>query len=160
MTKCVESGETVSQGSIGGGLISSANLDHTVNYYFKNSNYEPSYAHIRLQPFIYQDDLARCSLNVKSARAGNQFIETLMETKLLDLHSDKSCYVLVGSSNSVVQFRDELRSNPLKLYNKELKEKSSEKYLGELIHSGGNSASVAATVKERYGRTVSFIIEA
>ena len=159
-TNSIESGETFSQGSIAGGLISSGNLDHSINSFFKNSIYEPSYINLRLQPLIYQDDLARCSLDVKSAHAGNQFIETCLETKLLDLHSDKSCFLLVGTSKNVECLRKDLRINPLTLYRKELKEKTSEKYLGDLIHNAGNAASVRETVNDRYNKTVALIIEA
>ena len=159
-TNCAELGETVSQGSIAGGLVSAANLDHSVNNFFKNSQYEPSYINIRMQPLIYQDDLARCSLSVKSAHAGNKLIETCLETKLLDLHSDKSCFLLVGKNKTVECLRKDLAVNPLTLYNKALKEKTSEKYLGDQIHSAGNTASAKETVNERYGKTVALIIEA
>ena len=59
MTDCVETGENVSQGSISGGLVSSVNLDFSINNYFKNSQYEISYITERLQPLIFQDDLSR-----------------------------------------------------------------------------------------------------
>ena len=41
-----------------------------------------------------------------------------------------------------------------------MNEKICEKYLGDMIHSGGNSASVLATVNDRLGKTTSYIIEA
>ena len=46
----------------------------------------------------------------------------------------------------------ELKRNPIKLYGKTMKEKQSEKYLGDIIHNDGNSASAEATVNDRYGR--------
>ena len=52
------------------------------------------------------------------------------------------------------------RNNHLTLYNKELKEKTSEKYLGDQIHSAVNTASAKETVNERYCKTVALIIEA
>ena len=83
-------------------------LDYLVNIFFKKSQFEASYANLRLQPLVYQDDLARSSLSAESAQAGNNMIETCMETKLLDLHGDKSCYVLVGNKKSTAEFRNNL----------------------------------------------------
>ena len=52
-----------------------------------------------------------------------------MESKLLDLNLDKSCYILVG------------------------------KYLGDYLHSEGSAASVECTISHRAGRTTSSIVE-
>ena len=56
--------------------------------------------------------------------------------------------------------RQELQETPLTLYGQNLKEKEKEKYLGDMIHSAGNAASVDATVDDRTGKIVSFIIQA
>ena len=45
------------------------------------------------------------------------------------------------------------------MYGKMMKEKTSEKYLGDLIHEGGVSKSVKATVNDRHGRTMLAIKE-
>ena len=50
-------GPTVSQGSIGGGLISTINLDFSVNTFFYKSTNEIFFHDVRMQPLIYQDDL-------------------------------------------------------------------------------------------------------
>ena len=83
-----------------------------------------------------------------------------MESKLLDLHTDKSCYIIIGNKNAANRIRNEIKKSPLTLYGTKLEEKSSEKYLGDYLHSGGNSASVKATVNSRHGRITSFIIQA
>ena len=82
-----------------------------------------------------------------------------MEKKLLDLHADKSCYILIGNKKEISKLQKEIEQSPITLYGQKLKEKSVEKYLGDLIHSEGNSASVKATVDDRYGKIVSLIIE-
>ena len=46
-----------------------------------------------------------------------------------------------------------------RLYMEEMKEKTKEKYLGDIIHSGGTSTSVAETVKDRYGKIISGVFE-
>ena len=97
MTDSFAVGPTVSQGSIGGGLISTINLDFSINRFFMNSNNEIFYHDVRMLPLIYQDDLGRFSSNRLDAQAGNDKIEACMETKLLDLHQDKSCYIVIGT---------------------------------------------------------------
>jgi hypothetical protein len=59
MTDSFITGPTVSQGSIGGGLISAINLDFSINKFFFNSENEVFYHDVRLQPLIYQDDLGK-----------------------------------------------------------------------------------------------------
>ena len=147
-----EVGPTVAQGSIGGGLISSCNLDYSVNKYFRSSSSEVFYHDLKLQPLIYQDDLGRFSTSVQAAQDGTKKIESCMESKLLDLHSDKSCFMIFGNERKKKAVHDELDANPIKLYDEPMKEKLKEKYLGDFIHSDGNSASVQATVNDRYGR--------
>ena len=152
MTDSFMTGPTVSQGSIGGGLISAINLDYSITRFFLNSTNEVFYHDIKLAPLIYQDDLGKFSTSRMDAQAGNDRIEACMETKLLDLNQDKSCYILIGSKNVTEEIIQELKLCPLTLYGKSMKEKISEKYLGDLIHSGGVSESADATVKGRIGK--------
>jgi hypothetical protein len=110
-------------------------------------------------PLIYQDDLGKFSSSRMDAQAGNDRIEACMETKLLDLHEDKSCFILIGNKEVTEEISKELKLCPLTLYGKMMKEKTSEKYLGDLIHEGGVSKSVEATVNDRHGRTMLAIKE-
>ena len=77
-----------------------------------------------------------------------------MESKLLELNLDKSCFIVLGSKKTVNEMKSELKACPLPLCGKPMKEKVSDKYLGDLIHSHGPSASVESTISERYGRTI------
>ena len=74
MSDTFTTGPIVSQGSIGGGLISALNLDYSVNKFFLNSNNEIFYHDVRLQPLIYQDDLGKFSASRMDAQAGNDKI--------------------------------------------------------------------------------------
>ena len=96
--------------------------------------------------------MERFSTFVQAAQDGTRKIESCMESKLLDLHSDKSCFMIFGSARKKKAAHDELDANPIKLYDNPMKEKVKEKYLEDLIHSDGNLASVQATVNDRYGR--------
>ena len=152
MTESFTTGPTVSQGSIGGGLISAINLDYSMNRFFFNSTNEVFFNNIKLAPLIYQDDLGRFSASRVDAQAGNDKIQACMESKLLDLHQDKSCYILIGNKKVTKEISEELEYCPLTLYGKRMKEKTQEKYLGDFIHAGGVADSAEATVKDRVGR--------
>ena len=82
-----------------------------------------------------------------------------MEGKVLDLHEDKSCFLVIGNKKQKEDFLAESKDNPIKLYGEKMKEKGKEKYLGDMIDSRGNAASVAETVKDRYGKILSGIFE-
>ena len=71
LSKSVELGENITQGSIGGALMSTVNLDYSVNHHFKESQHEISYCDVRLQPLIFQDDLSRLSSSLEAAQACN-----------------------------------------------------------------------------------------
>ena len=127
--------------------------------HFQTSNYEISYCDIRLQPLIFQDDISRLSSSPRNAQAGNIFVEACMEAKLLDLNTHKLCFIILGNDKTVQPIKDELLSNPLTLCGNIMKEKVSDKYLGDYIHGKGTSASVQCTISNRYGRTVLAIPE-
>ena len=154
MTDYFTTGPAVSQGNIGGGLISTINIDYSVNRFFFNSTNEIFFQDVRMQPLIYQDDLGRFSSSRLDAQAGNDKIEACMETKLQDLHQDKSCYIVIGTKKIKNDLKNELEKYPLTLYGSKMSGKKSERYLGDFIHEGGISASVEATVNHRYGKLV------
>ena len=159
ITESFETGPNVGQGSSGGGLISAINLDYSVNRFFFTSTHEIFFHDIRLQPLLYQDDLAKFSSSRMDAQAGNDKIEACMETKLLDFHQDKSCYLLIGNKKTKELISEELELCPLTLYGKLMKNKTFEKYLGDFIHSDRVSASADATVNDRHGKMISAIKE-
>ena len=123
MTDSFITGPTVSQGSIGGGLISAINLDFFINKFFFSTDNEVFYHDVRLQPLIYQDDLGKFSSSRKDAQAGNDKIEACMESKLLNLHQDKSCFIVIGNKKVTGGIYKELELSPLTLYGKIMKEK-------------------------------------
>ena len=77
-----------------------------------------SYGSVGMSPIIYQDDLARLATSVVSIQAGIKKVEACMETKLLDLHEDKSWYILFGKGKKMKELKDDLKSTPLTLYGK------------------------------------------
>ena len=69
-----------------------------------------------MQPIIFQDDLGKFSSNRMDAQAGNDKIEACVESKLLNLHKDKSCYILIGDRKTTKSILEELEGCPLTLY--------------------------------------------
>ena len=149
ITKEFKTGENVTQGSVGGGLISSINLAIPVATFFEHSEHELYYGDVWMNPCIYQDDLARVADSVSSAQAGIDKIEACMETKLLDLHDEKSCFIIFGKGKQLEEMKTNLNQTPLKLYGKKMVQKVKEKYLGDYFHCDGLAASARATVEAR-----------
>ena len=152
-------GANITQGSIGGALISSVNLDKTVDEHFSKSEHEISYVDLRLQPTIFQDDISRMTSSRSAAQAGNEYIKSCMEVKLLDLNVDKSCFILIGNDSISKDVRNELLKHPLELCGKQMKERESDKYLGDILSCKGLSHSAHLTIMDRYSRVFASILE-
>ena len=132
-TSSADTGEGVGQGTLDGAIISACSIDNTVNTFFSKSSHEVSYGEVNLQPLLFQDDIFRMCEDVFSAQAGNELIDCVMETKLLDFNLDKSCFIIIGGKKAQQDIRESLITNPLKLSGKEMKEVPNEKYLGDYI---------------------------
>ena len=154
-----ETGENIGQGTLEGANISAANIDYTVNMFFKTSMDELSYGGDQPQPLLFQDDISRLATSVWGAQSGNDKMESVMETKLLDFNLDKSCVIVMGSEKRKAEIDEELKENPLKLCGQKMKHVLKEKYLGDFLSSGGLSDSVHATVAKRKGQVVTSILE-
>ena len=153
-----ETRENIGQVTLYGANISAANIDFTVNMFFKDSIDELSYGEPRLQPLLFQDDINRVATSVLTAQKGNNQNESVVETMLLDFNLDKSCYIVMGNEKAKKSLNMELEENPLMLCGQIIKNVHMEKYLGNMICSGGSSLSVQATVMKRKGQTMSSII--
>ena len=130
-----------------------------MNRFFSESKDEVSYGGINLQPLIFQDDISRMTTSVWAAQSGNNIVEAVIETKLLDFNLDKSCYIVMGSRANKTKIDQELKANPLTLCGKPMENVTKEKYLGNMISCNGLAASVEATVKKRKGQVFSNILE-
>ena len=150
-TQPVQIGANIAQGSIGGALISSVNLDKTMNQFFSKSEHEISYFDLRLQPTIFQDDISRLSSSRVSAQTGNIFVSSCMESKLLDLNVDKSCFIIIGNTSYTQDLRNEIKQYPLQLCGIMMKEKTTDKYLGDLITS---DCKINYNIEERYNKGI------
>ena len=98
-----------------------------------------------MKPALFQDDVSRFCLDPITAQMGNDKMEAVAETKLLDYNMDKSCYIIIGKGKE----RKNLANN--------MKVSNEEKYLGDQIHGDGLAASVDATIGKRSGKVTKAI---
>ena len=118
MSKAKATGENITQGSIGGAVLSSANLDKTLSAYFNGSDCEISYGDLRLSVLSFQDDALRMVSTLEAAQKGNILIESAMKRKQLSLHPGKCSILAFEKKNKVGQIRELINSgNSIKIGN-------------------------------------------
>ena len=160
MTDIKPTGENVTQGSIGGAILSSANLDNTLGAYFGGSDSELSYGDRRLRPITFQDDTSRLVGSLEDAQRGNVIMEAAMKRMQLDLNVSKCSVIVFGKKKRVETIRNQINNQKkLKIGEKIIEAKQKDDYLGDTIHEEGLEKSAEATIMKRYGRTLSSIIE-
>ena len=84
-----------------------------------------------------------------AARAGNKFLSSLLEEKLLSFNSDKSVCIVVGDTEEARQMKTELNEHPMPLGNDVMKRVTQYLYLGVTLDEGRAAASAAATIDKR-----------
>ena len=159
LTEETDTGETVGQGTLEGAVVSSVSLDRGVEDFFKDSEFEIGYAGFQLRPLFFQDDVSRLALDPESLQAGNDKMEAMGETKLLDFNSTKSCYLPIGKIKLFEKHQGHLQHKPITLCGEPMPCVSEAKLLGDWLSSDGVSQSVATTVKKRKGLAIASIYE-
>ena len=86
------------------------------------------------------------------AQAGNIKLACLLQEKGLQAHEDKTCFIVFGSKEYKEKVKKDLDPSPLMFGKFPVTERVSEKYLGQVLHSGGLSESAKATVEDRSGK--------
>ena len=142
-------GDCIGQGTAGGALVSQANLDHGLRMFFTSSNEEMYYGEVRIEPLAYQDDVLKGSKDVMAAQVGNIRLAAMLKDKGLEAHPDKTSFIVCGTQKFKQKAKDELRSNPIMFGDFPVKERVSDKYLGQVLHGGGLEDSALATVRDR-----------
>ena len=132
--------------------MSQLNLDHGLMDYFENSQDEVSYGGVRLQPLAYQDDIMRGSKDVLTTQVGNIKLAAMFEEKGLEAHPDKTCFIVCGSKRFKENAEFDLQRSPIMFGDFLVKQRVSDRYLGQILHSGGLDMCAEATVQERVGK--------
>ena len=156
--KC-DTGETVGQGTLEGAVISAVSLDKGIEEFFEGSEYEVVYAGLRLQPLLFQDDVSRLAYTPNDLQAGNDMLECMAESKLLDFNLTKSGYMQIGKKRSDSSYQEQLNSHPITLCGKPMPYVKEAKLLGDWLSDQGLSHSIAVTVRKRKGLAIASIYE-
>ena len=137
LSREIETGENIGQGTTEGAILSAANIDYSINKLFRTSTAELSYGSEQLLPLLFQDDICRVATRIDDAQKGNDILETIMELKLLDFNLDKSSYIIMGTKSAMKTIEQQLAENPLTLCNQPMKASTCEKYLGDMLSAKG-----------------------
>merc|ERR1712086_334863 len=87
-------------------------------------------------------------------------MEAAMKRKQLKLNISKCSVIIFQKSKKVNIIREAINKQKLlKICDQQILIKEKDDYLGDVLHEGGLSKSVEATVAKRYGRIFSSIIE-
>ena len=105
------------------------------------------------------DDTARASHSITAMRAGNVKLSALALEKQLEYHPKKSGYLIFRSDGFKAACWMDAQESPIILGNITMKEKYTDKYLGDILNSSGLSASVESTVKGREAKELSMSSE-
>ena len=90
---------------------------------------------------------------------GNKRMESVIESQLLDLNLDKSCFMVIGNKKANQVMESKLKNCPLTLCGKAMNYVLQEKYLGDQICSASSAASALATIEKRAGKVTIAIYE-
>lgn len=105
-----------------------------------------------LAPMIFQDDVIHLAGGISEARLANGKIDRVVKRLNLRLNQDKTVYLIMGSKKQLLDMSTELDSDPLYCGDFQTDKKTTLKWLGQTLSSGGLSESVAATVEAREGK--------
>ena len=97
MANSAEVGDCIGQGTAGAALVSKVDFDYGLLKYFSDSKEEMYYGKFRLQPMVYQDNIAKPSKSVIEARAGCLKLFRMLQEKGLEAHPDKICFIVIGT---------------------------------------------------------------
>ena len=152
LTEMTDVGALVGQGSGGAAVGSQAMVDIGLKNYLSGSTDEIYFGEVRMESAAFQDDILKPSSDIFSAQAGMTRLAGLLEERGLDAHPDKTCYLVCGTELYKKKINKQLKDVPLVFGDFPAKRKSSDKYLGQILHEDGLEASVRETIKERTGK--------
>ena len=152
MSKTAKVGAVVGQGSSGAALASQAMVDSGLEEYFAGSAEEMYYGGVRVETAAYQDDICKPNSDTISAQIGMTRLSAMLAERGLEAHEDKTGYILFGSDEFKKNRKRELDKMPLNFGSFKVKQKSQDKYLGQVLHQGGLAQSVKSTIMDRVGK--------
>jgi hypothetical protein len=122
-------------------------------------NLQLDYGTVPLAPFMWVDDMLNATGDVEKARQVNNKVDTLMKQRGLTLNEDKSVCIILGSKKQKEDASIRLEINPLICGNFITRDKQEDKWLGQIISSGGLADSVCKTVGSRESKIKAACLE-
>ena len=132
--------------------MSQANLDQGVQEYFRDTEDALHYGEVKMLPLAFQDDLLQASKDVLGAQVNNIKMSSMLKNKGLEAHLDKTCFIVCGSKKYKEKVLKDLDRNILTFGDFQVKQRDSDRYLGQVLHGGGLDRCAEATVQDRTGR--------
>ena len=83
----------------------------------------------------------------------------MAKLKQLQMHNDKTIYMIMGQKENVMKIKNEIDNDPIYFGEFETKNKKEEKWLGDQFSDEGLKQSVEATIKKRSGKIKAAIFE-
>ena len=153
MSKFGNVGAIVGQGMLGGALVSQAVLDEGVTEHLAPGNsLQMDYGEVPMAPLLWLDDIINTAGGLDEARQINVLINKVMKQRGLALNEDKSAIIIMGSKKQKLQASTELEKDPLLCGHFVTKEKQNDKWLGQILSSGGLASCVEETVNAKLGK--------
>ena len=152
VTESAQVGALVGQGSGGAAIGSQAMVDQALKQYLAGSQDELYYGDVRIESAAFQDDISKPCIDVFTAQSGMTRLAAMLSERGLEVHKDKTCYIVCGGKEYQASTNKQLKMMPLMFGDFPAKRKEADKYLGQTIHEDGLEASVKATIKERTGK--------
>ena len=109
---------------------------------------------VKIDPLMYIDDVERLTGSAEGAREGGEIFTNALNELGLEAHPDKSAQIIMGKKKFQgkkfqEKVRAELKDNPVRVQDFELKEAEEETYLGMQISNKGVKDSVSKSIKKR-----------
>ena len=136
MSELAAVGDCLGQGTSGAGLVCAAHLDLGLQNKFNHDKDVMYYGQVGIQDTKdtrYQDDVGSICTSVAMLRKQTNKITDMLKQKTLNAHPDKSGYLILGSQSIANSMKLELKQDPIYLNKFNLKQKTEEKYLGQVI---------------------------
>jgi hypothetical protein len=153
MSRFENVGAVVGQGMLGGALVSQAVLDDGVTEHVTpGDSLQMGYGEVPMVPLLWLDDIINTAGGLDEARQINVLINKVMKQRGLSLNEDKSAIIIIGSKKQKLQASTELEKDPLLCGHFVTKEKQNDKWLGQILSSGGLASCVEETVNAKLGK--------
>jgi hypothetical protein len=146
MSETAQVGDCIGQGTAGAALVSQVNLDKGLEQYFGDGGEDLQYGNVIILPLAYQDDIMKGSPSWQYQAGSNVGRQRSWCTPR------QTCFIVCGSKRFRDKTEKDLKANPLMYSSFPVKQKVSDKYLGQVLHCDGVEASATATVQERMGK--------